>query len=91
MTMQNNVFDDQARATDLLMSEKMLASAYNAFCSEAATPAVKSCLCSLLTDEQSMGERLFGEMKSRSWYTVEAAEDSKVTEAKQKFAKTVTV
>ena len=91
MTECCNVFDDKTRATDLLMSEKMLASAYNTFCSEAATPVVKSALTALLTDEQSLGDRLFCEMKSRSWYTVEAAEEKKVTETKQKFSKAVTV
>ncbi|MBE6590198.1 MAG: spore coat protein [Ruminococcaceae bacterium] len=88
---QTPAFDDRARITDLLNTEKMLAATYNTFCSEAATPAVRSCLCTTLTEEHRMGETLFSEMSSRSWYTVEKAEENKVTEAKQKFSKTVTV
>ena len=77
--------DDRQKMTDLLSTEKMLASVYNTFCSEAASAPVRNCLCNLLTDEHRIGEELFSEMSNRSWYTVESAEDSKVNSTKQKF------
>ncbi len=84
-------FDDQQKMTDLLSTEKLLASAYNTFCSEAATAPVRNCLCNLLTDEHRIGEELFCEMSSRSWYTVETAEETKIGNTKQKFASTASV
>ena len=90
-TNTKNCFDDKARMTDLLTTEKMLAATYNTFCSEAATPAVRSCLCSILSEEHRIGEELFSEMNARSWYKVEKAEENKVTQAKQMFAKLTTV
>ena len=88
---KNCTFDDRARMTDLLSTEKMLAAAYNTFCSEAATPSLRTCLCATLTEEHRMGEALFAEMNRRSWYTVECAEEEKLRAAKQKFSTGVTV
>lgn len=79
-------FDDRQKMTDLLSTEKMLAGAYNTFCSEAANAPVRNCLCTLLTDEHRIGEELFCEMSNRSWYTVETAEETKLQTTKQKFA-----
>lgn len=84
-------FDDRQRMTDLLSTEKMLAGAYNTFCSEAANAPVRSCLCNLLTDEHRIGEELFSEMSSRSWYTVEAADFRKLESTKQQFASSASV
>lgn len=84
-------FDDRERMTDLLSTEKMLASTYNTFCAEAANPAVRNCLCNLLTDEHRIGEELFSEMSNRSWYTVEAAEATKINSTRQKFSASASV
>ncbi len=86
---KNCTFDDRAKITDLLNTEKMLAATYNTFCSEAATPAVRNCLCSALADEHRVGEAIFAEMQRRSWYTVETAEEAKITKAKNQFASKV--
>jgi len=89
--MNTPIFDDKQRMTDLLSTEKMLAGVYNTFCSEAASTPVRSCLCNLLTDEHRIGEELFAQMSSRSWYQVEAAEQTKINSAKQKFASAASV
>ena len=85
--MENNCMqmDDRQKMTDLLSTEKMLAGVYNTFCAEAAHAPVRNCLCNLLTDEHRIGEELFCEMSSRSWYTVENAEDTKVNGVKARF------
>jgi spore coat protein CotF len=83
--------DDRQKMTDLLSTEKMLASVYNTFCSEAASAPVRNCLCNLLTDEHRIGEELFSEMSNRSWYTVEKAEEAKVNGTRQKFAQDASV
>ena len=84
-------YNEQQKLTDLLSSEKYLASVYNSACCESATPVVKSCLCALLQDEHRIGDRIFGEMSSRGWYPVEKAEDTKLNAARQKFEANVTV
>ena len=90
-TMKTPTFDDKQRITDLLSTEKMLASVYNTFCAEAASAPVRSCLCNLLSDEHRIGEELFAQMSSRSWYQVQAAEQAKINSAKQKFAGSASV
>lgn len=84
-------FNDQQKMTDLLSTEKMLASAYNTFCSEAANAPVRNCLCNLLTDEHRIGEELFSEMSNRSWYKVECAQETKLNSTKQKFSSSASV
>ena len=63
-----------------------MTAAYNTFCNETATPALRSCLLSILRDEHTVAEELFNTMSTRGWYPVEAAEEQKVTAAKMKFA-----
>ncbi len=88
---QAQPFSDEQRMADLLSSEKYMTSVYNGFCCESATPAVRSCLCSLLQDEHRMQEQLFREMSERGWYPVEKAEEQKLTSARMKFQRNVTV
>ncbi len=83
---QNQTFDDRARMTDLLNCEKHMTSMYNTFLCETETSAVRGCLSGLLRDEHQMQETLFGEMKTRGWYTTEQAEQTKINQAKQKFS-----
>lgn len=82
---------EQERLTDLLSSEKFLAGIYNESCVEAASPAVRGALCSMLSDEHRIAEEIFNEMNTRGYYPVEKAEETKITAARQKFGKTVTV
>ena len=88
---QNKPFDDRATITDLLNSEKHMTGVYNTFLCETETASVRSCLSGILNDEHSMQESLFGEMKTRGWYTTEAADQSKLNQAKQKFAANTTL
>lgn len=83
---QNKTFDDCAKMTDFLNCEKHMTSVYNAFLCETETSSVRSCLSGILNDEHSMQQSLFGEMKTRGWYTTEQAEQNKINQAKQKFS-----
>ena len=87
----NQSFQEEQRLTDLLCSEKFLSGVYNTYCNEAATSAVRECLLTLLQDEHRMQEEIFNQMKSKGYYQVEMAEETKVTSAKQKFAQPATV
>lgn len=83
--------DEKQRITDLLSSEKYMTGAYNTFCCEASTGAVKSCLNSLLQDEHRIHEEIFDTMNARGWYPMETAEETKINAAKQKFSQNVSV
>ena len=85
----NKKMTEQEMMTDLLSTEKFMTSVYNTYCCEAATPAVKSALCSLLQDEHSLQNELFTEMSNRGWYQVEKAEENKISNARMKFGKNV--
>ncbi len=89
--MENNGFCEKSAAIDLLMGEKYLASMYNAFLLECATPEMIGCLGELLMDTHNIAEHLFEEINSRGWYPVPKAEENKIQQAKQKFASKVTV
>ena len=87
----NKMMTEQEMMTDLLFGEKFMTSIYNTFCCEAATPAVKSCLMSLLQETHRMQQELFSDMSARGWYKAEPAEDTKLNQEKQKFGQTATV
>ena len=82
---------EEQMLNDLLSSQKFLTGVYNSYCCEASTGAVKSSLSSILEDEHRIQEEIFNSLHSRGWYPIEAAEDAKLNQAKQKFSQTVTV
>jgi spore coat protein CotF len=89
MQNQSN-FTDKEQITDLLSCEKFLASSYNTFLLESATPEVSKCLSALLSDTHTMQQTIFTEMHSRGWYQTPKAEDTKLATTKQQFATSVT-
>ncbi len=91
MSCEQKKMTDQEVITDLLGTEKYLTGVYNTFCCETATPALRSCMMNILEDEHRIGAELFSEMSTRGWYKTECAEDKKLNETKQKFAKALTV
>ena len=86
----NQTMKEKELMTDLLCSQKFVTGVYNTFCNEASTPAMRSCLSSILQDEHRVQEELFNEMSNKGYYKVEMAEDTKLNAEKQKFAQTVT-
>ena len=88
--MKNNeckTLTDREQITDALTSQKQMTAAYNTFCNETATPALRSCLLSILRDEHTVAEELFNTMSTRGWYPVEQAEENKLQKAKDQFAR----
>ncbi|MBQ8140067.1 MAG: spore coat protein [Clostridia bacterium] len=86
---QNSGFDEKARMTDLLNSEKHMTSAYNTFLCESETGEVRNCLAGLLNDEHAIKNEIFEEMSSKGYYKTEKAEETKISAAKQQFASMV--
>lgn len=79
-------YQDKDRMLDALSSQKFLSGIYNESLNEAYHTPVKNCFSGLLSDVHRTQEELFALMNERGWYPVEAAEEQKVTAAKQKFA-----
>ena len=79
-------FQDKDRMMDALSSQKFLSGIYNESLNEAYHTPVKKCFSGLLEDVHRTQEELFAVMNERGWYPVEAAEEQKVTAARQKFA-----
>lgn len=83
--------NEQEKMNDLLSTQKFLTGAYNSYCNEAATSAVRSTLTSILADEHRIQEEIFNEMSARGYYPLEKAEENKISSTKQKFAQKATV
>lgn len=87
----NQTMKEKELLTDLLCSQKFVTGVYNTYCNEASTPAMRSCLSSILQDEHRIQEEIFNEMSSKGYYKVEMAEETKLSAEKQKFSQNVTV
>ena len=83
MTTQN--FSDREILTDILSSQKHTTSGYNTSANESATPSVKTDFMNILTEEHQIQNDVFKEMQKRGWYPVEAADQNKIQQAKQKY------
>ena len=83
--MNTQSFCDRDMLTDMLSSQKFVTEGYNSFANECATPSVKTSFMNILTEEHQIQNEVFGEMQKRGWYQVEAADQNKVTQTKQKY------
>ena len=83
-------FGDKEMLTDLLCSQKQLASAYNVARLESATPAVLACFNEISEDEHRIQRGVFNMMHSRGLYPTPTAEEKKISEAKSAFGASVT-
>jgi spore coat protein CotF len=71
---------------DLLSSQKFITDNYNSHDNEAATPAVLTDFMNILREEHQIQNDVFCEMQTRGWYPTEAADQNKVSQAKQKYS-----
>lgn len=84
MANQSN-FGDKDILTDQLSSQKFIADNYNVYASECASPALKSEMMNILSEEHQIQFEVFSEMQKHGWYMVEQADQQKITQCKQKF------
>ena len=85
MQINTNQFGDKEMMDDALSSQKFITEGYNTFANECATPALKTDFMNILNEEHQIQHELFMEAQKRGWYQVEAADQNKVTQAKQKY------
>lgn len=83
--MNTNQFGDREMMEDALSSQKFITEGYNTFANECASPALKTDFMNILNEEHQIQHELFLEMQKRGWYLVEAADQNKVQQEKQKY------
>ena len=72
-----NCFDDQAKMTDALNSQKFITGNYNHYAGECATKERKDKLMEILSEEHDMQFEVFSEMQKRGWYEPKPAPQQK--------------
>ena len=76
---------DKEALSDCIASQKHASSAYNTFVGECVNEQLRKEFMCILEDEHNIQAELFTEANSRGWYPVRPADQSMVTQAKQKY------
>jgi len=84
--MKNQNFGDKEMLTDVLASQKYITDGYNTSANESMTPALRCDFVNILNEEHQIQSEVFTEMHNRGWYPVEAADQNKITQARQKYS-----
>lgn len=85
MQINTNQFGDKEMLGDALSAQKFVTSGYNTFANECATASLKTDFMNILNEEHQIQHELFLEMQKRGWYQVEAADQAKIQQTKQKY------
>lgn len=78
-------FDDQAKMSDSLNTQKAITQQYNHYAGECATKARRDKLLDLLNEEHEMQFEVFSAMQKRGWYEPKPAEEQKKQQACEEF------
>lgn len=76
-------YDDKTMMTDMLSTQKFIASNYNNYAGEISTKQAKNKLMKILGEEHDIQFKIFENMQSKGWYEVTAAPQAKVDRAVQ--------
>ncbi len=83
-------YDDKTMMTDMLSTQKFIASNYNNYAGECATKRSKGKLMKILSDEHDIQFEIFEKMQAKGWYPTPEAPQDKVNEALQTHQSGVT-
>ena len=81
----NQILTDKQILQDSLISEKHMTTSYNTFAGECANPQLRSTMLGILNDVHTIQADIFSTMQANGWYQVEAAEQQKIQNARQKL------
>lgn len=82
----NMTMGDKERLSDSLASQKQITSSYNTFAGECVNPQLRNDFLCILKEEHDIQAEIFTQMQSRGWYQVEAADQNKVGQTRQKYS-----
>lgn len=83
--MPNVTMGDKEFIDDSILSQKHIESSYNTFANECTHQKLRTDFMNILKEEHDIQADLFNEMQSRGWYTVKAADQNAITQAKTKY------
>ena len=70
---------------DSLISEKQMTASYNTYAGECVNQQLKTTMMNILNDVHTIQSDIFTTMQQNGWYQVEAAEQQKIQNARQKL------
>lgn len=76
-------YDDKTMMTDMLSTQKFIASNYNNYAGEISTKRGKNRLLKILGEEHDIQFKIFESMQSKGWYETVNAPQAKVDQAVQ--------
>ena len=79
------MLDEKDRLTDSLITQKYIASGYNAAAAESANSQLMDTFIGILRDEHQIQFEIFNEMANRGWYTPKMANVSDLTQNMNKW------
>ncbi len=74
-------YDDKTMLTDMLSTQKFIASNYNSFAGECSNKQSKSKLMKILSEEHDIQFKIFETMHAKGWYPTPKAPEDKVNQA----------
>lgn len=84
-TQQTPVMIEREMMTDSLLSQRMMAEAYNTYTDECSGEQLRNAFLSILTDEHSISAQILEEMSARGWQKPKQAEQTEILQVKQRF------
>jgi len=78
--------NDQERITDLILSEKKMATNYNIFAAECTNVQLRDKFLQILDQSHKNSTDLFQQAQAKGWYQVEQAPMNKIQETYQKYS-----
>jgi len=76
-------YDDKTMMTDMMSTQKFIASNYNNYATECATKRSKAKLMKILAEEHDIQFKIFESMQAKGWYETSPATVDKVNRAVQ--------
>lgn len=83
--MEQATYTEKEILGDALATAKFSTDNYNTFSNECAHENVRSTMMKILNEEHDIQNDVFKMMSAKGYYPTPAAEESKVTQAKQKY------
>lgn len=81
----NTPYTEKEILGDALATAKFSTDNYNTFSNECAHEHVRSAMMRILNDEHEIQNEVFHMMAAKGFYPTPAAEEKKITEARQKY------
>lgn len=76
---------DKEIVEDMILSQKMIATAYNTFANECVNQQLRADFLNILRDEHNIQQSVYEQMQKRGWVSTSSAEKEKIDTVYSKF------